>query len=233
MRKISALILFVFILSGCTLVDYETNSQIKYGLLVINQTDIAESSIIPLRGEWLFFTHELLSNREIEKRIITSNVDKEYLPRTWNDSLRNITDYATFALYLKIPKEQIGHTFALSTRFQSSAYTLLVDGMPISTSGSVGTSKDTSAPSMTPKIGYFVPNSDKILVVLQVSNFEDNVGGPSEEILFGRANAIVNYHSDRQAALLFMNGSIIIIGIYHIIIFYIGKLNDLSFILAC
>ncbi|ETT87318.1 diguanylate cyclase [Viridibacillus sp. FSL R5-0477] len=223
MRKISALILFVFILSGCTLVDYETNSQIKYGLLVINQTDIAESSIIPLRGEWLFFTHELLSNREIEKRIITSNVDKEYLPRTWNDSLRNITDYATFALYLKIPKEQIGHTFALSTRFQSSAYTLLVDGMPISTSGSVGTSKDTSAPSMTPKIGYFVPNSDKILVVLQVSNFEDNVGGPSEEILFGRANAIVNYHSDRQAALLFMNGSIIIIGIYHIIIFLYRK----------
>ncbi|MGE7918711.1 sensor domain-containing diguanylate cyclase [Viridibacillus sp. NPDC093762] len=223
MRKISALLLFVFILSGCTLVNFETNAQIKHGLLVLNHTDIAESSVIPLRGEWLFFTHELLSNREIEKRMKTSNVDKEYLSSTWNDPLRNIKDYATFALYVKIPKEQIGHTFAISTRFQSSAYTLFVDGIPISSSGSVGTSKDTSAPSMTPRIGYFVPNSEKVLVVLQVSNFEDSVGGPSEEILFGQADAIVNYHSDRQAALLFMNGSIIIIGIYHIIVFLYRK----------
>lgn len=223
MRKISALLLFVIILSGCTLVDFETNSQIKYGLLVLNHTDIAENSVIPLRGEWLFFTHELLSTKEIEKRVKTSNVDKEYLTSTWNDPVGSVKGYATYALYLQIPKDQIGHTFALSTRFQSSAYTLLVDGVLISSSGSVGTSKDTSAPSMIPRIGYFVPNAEKILVVLQVSNFEDIVGQASEEILFGQANAIVNYHSDRQAALLFMNGSVIIIGIYHIIIFLYRK----------
>ncbi|MGE7622197.1 sensor domain-containing diguanylate cyclase [Viridibacillus sp. NPDC096237] len=224
MRKISVLLLlFVFILSGCSLIDYETNYHMKNGLLVLKNADLTESTVIPLRGEWLFFTQEILSNKEIERRVKTSNLDKGYLPSTWNDQLGSDNGYGTFAFYLQIPKEQVSYTFALSTDFQSSAYTLFVDGRVISSSGSVGTSKDTSTPSITPRIGYFIPNSEKILVVLQVSDFEDIVGGPSKDILFGQANALVNYHLDQQAALLFMNGSVIIIGIYHIIVFFYRK----------
>ncbi|MBK3495490.1 diguanylate cyclase [Viridibacillus sp. YIM B01967] len=223
MRNIRALLLFVFILSGCAFVDYKTDYHIQDGLLVINNKNLIEKSVIPLRGEWLFFSKELLTSKEIEKRTRESNVKMADLPSTWNDQLGSADGFATYALRIQIPKEKIGHTLALSTRFQSSAYTLFVDDMRISSNGFVGTSKDSTTPVMAPRIGYFIPKSDAVLVILHVSNFANVVGGANQEILFGQANAIVNYNVDQQTALLFMNGSIIIIGIYHIVVFLYRK----------
>lgn len=80
-----------------------------------------------------------------------------------------------------------------------------------------------------PKVIYFQPDDDRVEVILQISNFNQNSGGIARDMILGTAEQISD-HRDRLVAMdLFITGSLFMIGLYHLALFYLRRKSAAPF----
>jgi hypothetical protein len=65
-----------------------------------------------------------------------------------------------------------------------------VNEKKLCSTGIAGKSFETTVPGSLPKVSDFISESDRIEIILQLSNFHHRLGGPWEVIRFGRAKDI-------------------------------------------
>lgn len=142
----------------------------------------------------------------------------------------DINSYGTYTTTIKIPEEYIGETLAIHIPFQYSAYKLYVDQTDIIKNGRVGQDSASHSAEMVPRTGYFIPQSDKVRLTIQVSSFDHIRGGFENSIYIGEASVVSRKFNTNIISTLFLNGSIFIIGIFMILFAWYRRQEHVFFI---
>ncbi len=183
-----------------------------------------------LDGEWFFFDRELLTPDEVKDYVNNEKGRMVSLPNSFETLTGEINSYGTFSIMIKIPKEYIGETLAIHIPFQYSAYTLYADHTKVAENGAVGNSSASHIAEMAPSTGYFIAQTDEVLLTMQVSSFEHIRGGFENSIYVGEASVVAQKFNINMIGTLFINGSIFIIGLFMVLIGLYRKQEHLFFI---
>ncbi|MFC4809449.1 ATP-binding protein [Paenibacillus sp. GCM10023250] len=213
---LSILFLFAAFLTGCTASADGTAPTAKDGVIDLRNWSFAERGQVALSGRWAFYGDRLLAPGDPG---LARDARYVNVPRSWNSykgkfGLQDGQGYATYKLTVLLkPDERV---LALRVPNIFSSYKLWINGSPAAEQGRVGTSRETSTPQQYPRIVSFSPNTDRVELVIQVSNFQHRKGGIWVPVMLGDSDTIVRAQMKETAKEMLILGSLIIIGVYHI-----------------
>ena len=225
MKSLFKIVYFSFILlvlfSACN-----SDNDMPYaqkGILNLTNYQLQEQ-VIPLDGEWEFYWGKLIPPEDFHAH----NIEKQYaiLPALWNDLAKTDTTVSGqgFATYrLQIYNQSKDTVFGIKISKAYVAYKLWVNGKLISEAGKVAIDKESVIPSREISNRYFVVDTNKLELVLQVCNFNQRRGGIQSSILFGTEQNISKTERLNFGWSLFLLGLLLIVGINHFILFSLRK----------
>lgn len=186
--------------------------------------------LVQLSGDWLFFPGEFVSPDRISQRIATGGTTLP-VPGTWNDLFpeRSLfsrgTGYGTYAIELRGIQSWLkgGHPL-LYMKDALTAYRMVFvphgsgEPVPVMGNGVPGENDETSIPQLLPVTGQIPPGLDSGILLLHVSNFNDNFGGMVHAPTMGNDLSIVRHLTGKLAIDFFILGTLFLSGIYHLIL---------------
>lgn len=165
------------------------------GVLDLRGTVMDQHSFHNLNGEWEFYWEQLLTPTTFGKAKQEGKGMIVPVPSYWSDYLIDGKElpgfgYGTYALSVLLPPDtrsgicidipvfDVAHKFYLNDRL-------------IKESGTVGTSRETEEPWYEPGRFCYIPDTDTIRLLIQVSNFHHRRGGFWQPVLLGGSEAIL------------------------------------------
>jgi signal transduction histidine kinase len=199
------------------------------GVLDLRETVMDRNSFHNLNGEWEFYWEQLLTPdhfvqvKSEGKGIIVT------VPSYWKDYEIEGNElpgfgYGTYALTIllppgtrsgicmDIPVFDVAHKFFLNERL-------------VSENGTVGTSRETEKPWYEPGRFCYIPDSDTLQLLIQVSNYHHRRGGFWQSVMMGGSSAIL----DRAERRSMYNYSTIGVLFFFTIFFFIFWLFNRSY----
>lgn len=215
---VCAAMMGVFIYNLLFMHQTNNSSMAKQGVIDFRYMEPTETPVFTLDGEWLF-------------------EDKHYIqvPGIWdlnNDRPFLNTGSGTYKLDIRLHRDQIGETLGLYIPNVASAYEVWIDGELKLSSGKIGETADDMLPTNYARTLYFIPKSERIELVIHVSNFSQRKGGLWDSIQFGSADAIALMHEKRIALQLLVVGTLLMMSIYLIIIYFLRRSQVSAFFLG-
>lgn len=218
-------IILLSLVSGCS----SARSTKQLGAIE-GKVDLTEgqtaSQGIKLDGEWEFYWNELLTPEDFREagKKKTHYID---VPGSWNayiteDGEVSGNGYATYRLLFEA---QDGAKLGLKIPRMLTAYQLWVNGERIASAGTVGKNRDDMRPQYLPQVALFSSRQDENEIVIQISNFNHRSGGMLESIVLGSEKQILDMRYQKIAYEFLLFGSLMIMGLYHIILFWFRKAN--------
>lgn len=209
------ILILVLIFSNCSRLETAKFSA-KSGELDLSDFDFDKKSAY-LDGDWEFFPFEFLDPKDSKKA-------EQYLqvPSSWNKAMNGSYGFASFRLKIRMPanfKEEL----VLRIPEQGTAYSLFINGKFIARNGIVSKDPSNSKPEFFPIITREFIAEGKLEILMHISNYEHREGGFWYSILLGKEANIKLFREDSLLLDLFLCGSILIMGIYHIGLFIIRK----------
>jgi hypothetical protein len=219
MRRLLSVCLLIFILvcSGCS-VDKDSVDRIQTS---------SEPTVYQLDGQWEMYAYQLLEPTEIggAKGVYVNT------PLSFQQVLGNENGYATF--YKQIDIDRMDEVMSVYSQYMYTAYKLYIDGELILQAGQVGQDKQQSKPEMKAKIGYFIPQQETVEIVLQISNFHHQQGGVNNDFVIGTVADVADYYHFQLYNMFFQMGSIIIMGLFAILVSILARGQPLFFTFGC
>ena len=196
------------------------------GQLDLSKWDFDTDGPVRLSGDWEFHWEKLLRPDETPSGEPHEGATFIRVPGIWNGhrvSEKKIpgAGYATYRLNVLLKPTVTPMAFKFLT--MGTAFDLYVNGKKVSSAGTVGTTQDAMTPDWLPHIAGFTPDGDRMDLLLHVSNFHHRKGGAVEVIHFGTEKDIREMRERSLALDLFLSGSIFIMGLYHLALFFIRK----------
>ncbi|MBF0350084.1 MAG: Hpt domain-containing protein [SAR324 cluster bacterium] len=192
------------------------------GVLDLRGWDFERQRVVKLNGQWELFWNQRLGHDE-SHREMPLRTGFFRVPGSWNkyvlESGQAIGSegLGTFRLQVLLPAGSERMAFKIPD--QGTAYELWMNGQRIASAGTVGTSRQNASPQFYPQIFTFTPRSQILELVLVISNYHTQAGGPWYSILLGRDDQIQTIHKKGIAVDLFLVGSLLIMGMYHLGLF--------------
>lgn len=183
-----------------------------------------------LDGEWTFFEQALLTPNEVKVQLSNGKGRVVSIPSSFETQTGSVNSFGTYAVTIKIPEEYVGETLAIHIPYQYSAYKLFINQKENIINGVVGQDSTSHAAEMAPKTGYFIAESDEVLLTMQVSSFNHIRGGFENSIHLGEASVVSRKFNRSIITTLFMNGSIFIIGVFMILFAWYRRQEHVFFI---
>ncbi|MEK5036915.1 ATP-binding protein [Sporosarcina sp. FSL K6-3457] len=183
-----------------------------------------------LDGEWSFFEKLLLTPDEVKEQLRNGMGKVVSLPSSFQTQTGDINSFGTYSTTIKIPEEYIGETLAIHIPYQYSAYTLSVNQTEIMKNGIVGKDSTSHTAEMAPKTGYFIAQSDEVLLTMQISSFDHIRGGVENTIFVGEASVVSRKFQTEMMITLFLSGAILIVGVFMILLAWYRKSEIILFI---
>ncbi|MFA9398125.1 MAG: diguanylate cyclase [Clostridiaceae bacterium] len=220
---------FIFISFTNEKSSIDINSKnIEKGLAKITPDRLDGLKTIKLNGTWRFYPNNLLTPEMIENDV-DNNYESMYVnvPSDWKKVYKlkkgsNGDGYGTY--YMEIQGlEEYNRELAFKLENIYTCYKIYVNGQLVSESGTVGTDRETSIAQYKKGIVPFYNNEEKIKVTIQVSNFQHRSGGIWDAIEFGSLENIMKYRDWIMIIELFLIGSFVFMGLYHIFIYHYLK----------
>lgn len=227
---IYTLLTFMLILpfvAGCSNEFSNDQPKAKEGIFDLTQWGL-ENRVVRLDGRWEFYPNHLLEPRELMETG-TPKVGYIDIPSSWNRYILNDTEltgdgYATYRLFFKT-EEKVRLGIKIPRIFTS--YNLWVNEELVATAGTVGTSRETMTPQYLPQIAFFESHGENEIVI-QVANFYHRSGGILESLVIGNEKQIFGLSYKKLAYELILFGSLIIIGAYHLALYFFRRKNTPS-----
>lgn len=218
---------FAFLIPSCSRMQTTKINAIK-GVIDLQSVSFDQKSIY-LDGEWEFYPSTFLNPTEKPNHTQYIRV-----PSSWNDEMKSSYGYASFRLKVLLPKDQ-KELLAFKIPEQGTSYRIFVNGVLLANNGTVGVNSSESKPEFFPIVTKGFVAEKEIDIILHISNFEHREGGFWYSILLGKEENIKQVREDALLLDLFLCGSILIMGAYHIGLFIIRKkdLSPLYFGLFC
>lgn len=180
-----------------------------------------KTDTVNLDGQWEFYPNEFIS---VEKKEFSSNNKPIYLtvPGNWNKYFQGPNGYGTYRLVVKLPNAW-DFPIAIKSFEQGTAYDFFINGQEYGKGGVVGRSLLESVPEAKPFISKVIPSTETIEIIVHVSNFHFREGGLWYSILLGKEDVLL-LERERDINLdMFLLGSILIMGVYHTVLYFIRK----------
>jgi signal transduction histidine kinase len=222
--------LFLSFFISCVPVDSKLPTLAKGKLDIIGLDPSID--VIPLHGEWEFYPSVFISSidaiHEQDRKILLN------VPGNWNSVYANGNGYGTYRAKIRIP-ESWNFPIALKISDQGTAYRLFVNQIEVVANGSVGRVAEESLPHALPVITPSLDVSSELEILFHVSNFHFREGGLWYPIYIGNRNTLLKMREDSLNLDIFLLGSISIMGVYHLFLFFIRRrdFSPLWFSLFC
>lgn len=215
----------------------QKKTEAQKSILDLQNYDFEKEGIVELRGEWNFYWKKLYTYQDLKNADSLESLLFR-VPRNWNGLKvkgEEISSYgyATYHLKIKLPQNKL--KLAMKVPTFNSAYNLYIDGELVAKNGKVGTTKATSTPEYLPLVVDFENSQKEVNITLQVCNFWQKAGGPWANIQLGLEPQIRKIRENANRVELFLLGSILIMGLYHIGLFWARRrsISALYFAFFC
>jgi len=196
------------------------------GVLDLRDWDFQQDGPVNLNGEWEFYWQQHLIPQDFTAKAPNRKAGYIKVPGYWKgyefDGQR-LPGYGYATYRLTILLNQPKGSFALRTVEIANAYIIYVDGQKIDSLGQAGTDRETTVPQQFPKIFDFELSSNRMELIIQVSNFHHRRGGIWEVIQLGRESDIREAQKRRLSFDLFLFGSIFLMALYHLGLFLVRR----------
>ena len=215
--SLTLILIILFFLGGCSIQEATIEKKSENGRLDLTQFNI-KNEIIPLDGDWAFYWNQLLEPANIDQGTLSAYVP---FPSSWNkyqidDEKIPGSGYATYRLKFTAADNQI---LALKIPKVRTAYKLFINGEPITTVGTIGTTRETMVPKYQPQVVAFNAVSGENEIVLEVSNFYRPSGGLLNSIQLGGESQLLTIRYFGLTYELFLFGALMMMGVYHLALF--------------
>ncbi|MBX2875849.1 MAG: adenylate/guanylate cyclase domain-containing protein [Saprospiraceae bacterium] len=210
------LTLSLFLISCESSTNKETYSaEAHSGKLSLIDWDPSLHSEVKLIGDWSFIPGDLVDSFPDASSLL-------YLPDTWGE--RTIGSYfedgqgcASFRLLISgLPRMKL----ALSIKQINSAFQVLLNGELVHQNGKVACQLSEASPDYSYQPLIFDNQEDELEIILQISNYHTrNIGIPTV-LTLGTPKAILEASSWQTMVDAFLFGVLLIIAVYHFIIFF-------------
>ena len=216
-RYLFACIVILFLTTVITGRNISAQKPVSSELFDLSNQPQSKDFYTDLDGKWDFFEGELLTPNEVKEQIRNGMGRTVLLPSSFETQTGEINLFGTYSTTIKIPEEYVGETLAIHIPFQYSAYTLYVDQTKVAKNGEVGQDAASHTAEMAPRTGYFIAQSDEVLLTMQVSSFDHIRGGFENAIYLGEASVVTQKFNTNMIGTLFINGCIFIIGLFMVL----------------
>jgi signal transduction histidine kinase len=201
--------------------------KIENGILDLEKQkwDFHKNGNVKLNGEWKVCWDEFILPEEFEAKL--KDCSSTVLPSIWNGeknkdgTARSGSGFASYLLRIKNPQIE---NFAINLLTISTAYSFYVNGKLETEVGKIAKTIQNSQPDYKSKIIFLdnSPNNTYDLLV-HVSNYHHAKGGIWYPTIFGLSEEILKHKHKNLRIDYFLTGSIFIMAIYHIGLFFLRK----------
>jgi two-component system sensor histidine kinase ChiS len=198
----------------------------RQGVLDLSKRDFSQGEVVHLNGEWEFYWGRLLSPADLDRPDSPPPTGFFYIPGYWNGRVvegRALSGDGCATFRLRVRLRPGTPPLAVRIEDQASAYRLWVNGREVLDNGRVGKDALSSIPYYRISTASLPAGADHLECVLQVSNFHLLSGGPCRGIALGSVEAIGLRHFRLLAVDLLLFGILVIMGIYHLIFFFLRR----------
>lgn len=222
------LILPLASLTGCSPYTSSHHPVVERGVLDLRDWNLEQKGTVTLNGDWQFYWKQL---RDTPDPVPTHFFTAPYAWNgyEWNGQKLPGEGYATFIATIQLNPAEKDKLLAFYVPDAYTAYRLLLNGKQISANGIVGTSKQTTKPYYMPRIIYFRPETDTLVLTLQISNFVHKKGGMWSGILVGDAQTLASWKEHSVIVQALLIASLFILGVYHLTMYAIRRKDVSSF----
>lgn len=188
--------LFLLMYSGSLLADNLLSTSPEAGVLDLRNTRMDETTLYSLNGEWEFFWEKLLTPDDYKKEKnrepgILVNVPSYFSNyEIGGESLPGM-GYGTYCLTIYLP-ESNRSAICFDIPVFDVAYKFYLNDRLIESNGTVGTSRDEEDPWYKPSSFCYVPTTDTLQLLIQVSNFHHRRGGFWQSIFMGGSDKVLD-----------------------------------------
>lgn len=198
------------------------------GVIDLSRLNMMRFDPVRLDGEWEFYWNQLLSPEDF--RGAQPPVVSAYftLPNAWNgfklkEEKLGGSGFATFRL--RILPGAVKRELALHLVDLNSAYKLWADGKLLVESGLVGKNTSEEIPTQSIQQPRLYIGDRPVELVLQISNYHYREGGVVSSLELGSADQLEAAQRRQWGLALFCIGSLLVMGIYHIVLFCFRRKN--------
>ncbi|RYZ54150.1 MAG: adenylate/guanylate cyclase domain-containing protein [Sphingobacteriales bacterium] len=204
------------------------------GIIDLQHWNFEKQGTITPDGYWEMYWMQLYVPPDFIKQLPPPALVS--IPGNWNtisigDSLLPGQGYATYRLRtIGMPQGLM----AIRMPDAYSAYRLWINGVPVASNGRVGTTAAMEIAALRPLIRTFDSRQENEIVI-QVSNYLQHKGGLGITPEIGTVDQIMQNWSASQAFTVFLAGMLLILALYHLLIFFTTRhdYNPLWFAFLC
>lgn len=213
---------------------YASYPGLNKGEIYITDESFYNNSELFLAGDWEFYFGELTDsegfNAKKQKNYYTL---PDYWQRDWNDKSVEINGYGSYRVLItfETPKESI----SLGIPWVFGAYEVYANGASVLQCGSVGTDPPSEIPDTRSQSVVIPLGSDKLELIIHVSGHISGLSGLYHPISIGSDASVSHYAGIHIALDAIFIGCFLIMGFYHLAIFFLRKKDKatLCFALFC
>ena len=200
MKKI-LFILILFLTFGFTTLSAHQGIPVpNKGVLDLRECVLDPQSIFDLDGEWIFHWEKLLTPdnfKQLGKEGILVTV-----PSYWQNYLidgESLTGfgYGTYSLTIILP-EDYHSAICVDIPLFDVAYKFYLNNRLVGENGEVGTNAEEEKPWYEPNSFCYIPDSDTLQILIQVSNFHHRRGGFWQSLVIGGSSKVLDRKERRR-----------------------------------
>lgn len=232
----TSLIFFLLLLSGLASAKNVTPKVIE-GIVDLSDYDFENSRNVSLRGKWKYYPDKFLTIQEINNSDdwCLVEVPKNLKDQLYKNEKIKVHGYGSYYLKVIVNPEIIGKKFLFRTNSISTASVIYVNGNPVGQNGVISETVNGSEPEMEVIFNEFAIDNDTLNIIIHVSNFSISKFGLYYNIEMGLSEKIISSDKTLIAKDLFIIGGIVLMMIYHLVLFFLRKKekSNLFFAIGC
>jgi signal transduction histidine kinase len=194
-------ILYLFLTFGFTTLSAHNGIPVpNKGILDLRECAMDDQSIFDLDGEWIFHWEKLLSPDNFGQHEATGI--PVTVPSFWKsyqvdgNSLPGF-GYGTYSLMVILP-EDYHSAICFDIPLFDVAYKFYLNKLLVSENGEVGTKLEEEKPWYETASFCYIPDTDTLQILIQVSNFHHRRGGFWQSLVIGSANKVMERKERRR-----------------------------------
>ncbi len=199
--------------------------KLKNGVLDLSGWNFQTDGPLKLDGEWEFYWKTFLRPVDFtEQNVLTRELIQ--VPGLWNKhpAIQGLEPGKGFATYrLKITNLAKTGLYAIKIPDINTSYELWIDNQLIASNGFVSDNPIQAIPQYLPKVAVFALENNHLNITVNVSNFQYSLGGVWKSLILGTESQISQKRENRKAFELFLVGTLLVMGIYHLGLYFLGK----------
>lgn len=194
------------------------------GVLDLSDWDFEQDGVVQLDGEWEFYWEQLLEPEAFlsDNKPVPTGIIR--VPNTWESTPVNFQQYPSYGyatLRLVVKSASSGRIHALKIKALQAAHRIWVNQEVLSTVGRVGNSKSSEVAAFSPGVKFFISRNNTEIII-QLSNFIFSTG-TFDSLAMGTDATILRHHQTLVLKDALLTGALIVMGLYHLILFWLRK----------